>query len=186
MTRRGSFQRPWTTDELDRLRDMAGRIPAHAIACGLDRSYWSVVKAAERIDISLRCRIPRLVWCNECATWRSRIDANGRCPVCSMREMLAGREAACSRELAAMTLEQRSVYAKQESGRGTRSSSIKARPRKRESCPISRYEREKAEADYLLAIEDWERRRLTLQYNAAKTRLRRMREQVGTNPRKNN
>ena len=50
---------------------------------------------------------------------------------------------------------------------------------------MSRYERDKAEAAYLIELEEWEYRRLKLPYDAAKTRLRRMREVTGTNPRKN-
>ena len=49
---------------------------------------------------------------------------------------------------------------------------------------MSRYERDKDETAYLLALEEWEHRRLLLPYNAAKTRLKRMREVLGTNPRK--
>jgi hypothetical protein len=46
------------------------------------------------------------------------------------------------------------------------------------------YERDKANTEYLLALEEWEYRRLKLPYDAAKTRLRRMRNVTGTNPRK--
>mgnify|MGYP006932207009 FL=1 len=54
----------------------------------------------------------------------------------------------------------------------------------RASCPVSRYQRERARTDYLLALEAWEHRRLELPYNAAKKRLQRMREVLGENPRK--
>lgn len=184
--RKGAQRRDWTTDDLAYLRDAAGRIPAVRIAQTLDRSYWSVTHAAERLGISLRCSLAQLVWCNECASWRSGISKKtGQCRVCRIRDQLAGREAACAETLASMTAEQRITYAKQESGRGTRASSLKQRPKKRESCPVSMYERSKAEAAYLLDVEEWEYRRLKLPYDAAKTRLRRMRELTGTNPRKN-
>lgn len=101
-----------------------------------------------------------------------------------MRDQLAGREAACAEELAAMTPGQRAVYARTEAARGTRPSSLGPRPVKRESCPASRYERDRAEAAYLLDLEEWEYRRLKLPYDAAKKRLQRMREICGTNPRK--
>lgn len=101
-----------------------------------------------------------------------------------MREQLAGREAACVEVYASMTPRQRAAYDDQEAKRGTRPSSLGPRPKRRESCPVSRYERDKAETAYLLALEEWEHRRLLLPYNAAKTRLKRMREVLGTNPRK--
>lgn len=184
MTRKGSAQRPWTTDELDRLRDMAGRLPRRDICRELKRSRKSVEHAAARLGLSLRCYRARLVWCDECATWRSALDKDGRCRVCRMRGQLAGREAACAEALAAMTPEQRTVYAESEAKRSTRRFPPRPKPEKRESCPVSRYERAKAEAAYLLDIEEWEHRRLKLPYDAAKTRLRRMREVTGTNPRK--
>ena len=182
MTRKGSAQRPWTTDEIETLRGMAGRLPRREICRELKRSRKSVEHAAARLGLSLRCYVPRLVWCDECATYRSRLDADGRCRVCAMRERLAGREAACAEALAAMTPEQRAVYAESESKRATRR--FPPRPQKRACCVVSSYQRDKAEADHLLAIEEWEYRRLKLPYDAAKTRLRRMREVTGTNPRK--
>lgn len=183
MTRKGSAQRPWTTDEIDRLRDMAGRLPRRDICRELKRSSGAVKMAAKRLGLSLRCCRTRLVWCDECAGWRSAVDKNGRCRVCRMREQLAGREAACVEVYASMTPRQRAAYDDQEAKRGTRPSSLGPRPKRRESCPVSRYERDKAETAYLLALEEWEHRRL-LPYNAAKTRLKRMREVLGTNPRK--
>ena len=45
-------------------------------------------------------------------------------------------------------------------------------------------ERESAEADYLAAVEEWELAKYKRLYDASKTRLRRMREKTGTNPRK--
>lgn len=185
MTRKGSAQRPWTTDDIAALQDMAGRLPAVRIAQELGRSYWSLAHAAERLGVSLRCSLTQLVWCNECARWRSHTSTKtGQCKVCRMRDQLAGREAACAETLAAMTQKQRAVYTAQEAGRGTRKSSLKPRPKKRESCSVSRYERSKAEAAYQLDLEEWEYRSLKLPYDAAKTRLRRMRQVTGTNPRK--
>lgn len=187
MTLRGSAQEPWTTEELVLLRQMAGRLPAARIARVLGRTDGAVRKAAERMGLSLRCCRARLVWCAECASWRSEVDPRtGRCRVCRMREQLAGREAACVEEYAAMTHAQRAAYDAQEARRGTRPSSLGPRPAKRASCPVSRFERDRAESAYLLDLEEWEYRRALLPYNAAKTRLRRMREVTGTNPRKKN
>lgn len=185
MTRTGSEQFKWTTENVERLQNLAGRVPAARIAEILGCSYWSAVKAAERLGLSLRCCRVRLVWCAECASWRSEVEPKtGRCRVCRMREQLAGREAACVEEYAAMTPEQRAVYDANEARRGTRPSSLGPRPRLRESSPLSRHERDRAKAAYLLDLEEWEHRRCRLPYNAAKKRLQRMREVRGTNPRK--
>lgn len=185
MTKAGRPQFRWTAEALDELADMAGRIPAARIADALGCSYWAVVKAADRLGLSLRCPVSRLVWCDGCANWRSGVSKRaGLCRVCRMREQLAGREAACVEEYTAMTPEQRAVYDAQEAKRGTRPSSLGPRPKLGESSPMSMRERRKAKADHLLALEDWEYRRLLLPYNAAKTRLKRMREIRGTNPRK--
>lgn len=183
MTRKGSRQSDWTTDDIAYLLDTAGRLSLRVICRELKRSSMSVKKMAARLNLSLRCYQTKLVWCNECAQWRSYINkSTGKCKVCSMRDQLQGREAACVDVYQSMTAEQRLVYDENESKRGTRK--YPARPQKRESCPMSMYERAKAEADYRLAIEAWEYQRVKLPYDATKTRLRRMREVIGANPRK--
>lgn len=177
MTRKGAGQRPWTADELARLAGMAGRLPAARIADALGRSRWAVVKAAKRQGLALRCPVSRLAWCSGCASWRSAVgERDGLCRVCRMERRLAEREAACAAERAAMTTKQRAAYDAAEAKRGTRPSSLGPRPRPREGRA--------ARAGYLLALEAWEYRRLKLPYDAAKTRLMRMREARGANPRK--
>ncbi len=168
MTRRGSAQRPWTTEEIETLQELAGSIPLARIAEVLGRSGAATAKAAERLGLSTRRIRTRLVWCRECAGWRSSVDAAGRCRVCRMREQLAGREAACAEVYSRMSPEQRAVYSS-EAKRGTRPSSLEPRPRMCASCPVSRYQRDRARTDYLLALEAWEHRRLELPYNAARS-----------------
>lgn len=183
--RKGSRRLDWTTEELETLRDAAGKLPRREICRMLKRSRKSVERMAEKHRLSLRCYRPKLVWCDECASWRSYLNKRtGKCRVCSMQDRLAGREWACAEALESMTPEQRTVYEESESLRQTRRPPAWPKPRKRESCPVSLYERAKAEEDHFRAIEQWEYRRLELPYNAAKTRLRRMREVTGTNPRK--
>lgn len=183
MTRRGAAQRPWTTEEIASLIDMAGRLSKREICRQLRRSSASVKTMACRLDISLRCYKARLVWCDECATYRSHLDADGRCRICRMRDQLQGREAACADVMDAMKPEDRRIYEDAETLRQTRR--MPPKPRKHESCPMSRYERAKAESRHLLDLEEWEWYCLKLRYDAAKTRLRRMREKIGSNPRKN-
>lgn len=183
MTIRGLMQRPWRGSDTEYLRSMAGRIPLSEISASLGRSNGAVKMAAKRLGLSLRCSMPRLVWCNECASWRSRVNPKtGKCRVCQMRSRLKGREDACSREYASLTVQQRYNYDKNESRRGPRASSIEPRPVKQGSCPVSRYERDKAEAEWLLAIEQWEYRKVERAYGAAKKRLSNMRKLIGNSP----
>lgn len=185
MTRKGTSQYHWTAKRLELLRSLAGRVPAARIANILGCSYWAVVKAAERLGLSLRCCKIQLVWCSGCANYRSSVNPRtGRCRVCQMRDQLAGREAACVEEYKAMSPTQRATYDREEARRGTRPSSLGPRPQMPASSPMSRYERDRAKATYLLELEAWEYRRLELPYLAAKKRLQRMREKRGTNPRK--
>lgn len=183
--RKGSHRHDWTTEELETLRDAAGKLPRREICRMLSRSKKSVERMAERQGLSLRCYRSRLAWCDDCASWRTYVsERTGKCRVCSMRDRISGREDACAEALAAMNPEQRCIYDENEALRQTRRQPSRPAPKKRESCPVSRYERAKADEDYLRSIEQWEYRRLELPYNAAKTRLRRMREVTGTNPRK--
>ena len=185
MTRKGARQQAWTTEEITQLQDMAGRLSRREICRSLKRTRKSVQCMADRLGLSLRCYQSRLVWCVECASWRSRVSPKtGRCRVCQMREQLRGREDACTQVLEQMSEKQRRTYLDAESLRHTRSTSLEPRPQKRASCPVSMYERAKAEEQYLLDLEEWEYRRVLLPYNAAKKRLQRMREHVGDNPRK--
>lgn len=139
---------------------------------------------AKRLGLSLRVPVWGLAWCDECASWRTGVsERTGRCRVCEMRERLAGREAACAEAMAAMTPEQRAVYAESESRRETRKPP--PRPRRPRTDGMGLFAAAKAEREWFEAVEAWEHRRLKLPYDAAKTRLRRMREATGTNPRKN-
>lgn len=186
MTRKGARQQSWSIDEITQLKDMAGRLSRREICRSLHRSRKSVQCMSDRLGISLRCYKSRLVWCVECASWRSRINPKtGRCRVCQMRAQLQGREEACADVWAQINESQKAAYTNTESLRHTRTTSLEPRPKKRASCPVSRYERAKAEEQYLLDLEEWEYRRALLPYNAAKKRLQRMREHLGQNPRKN-
>ena len=78
-----------------------------------------------------------------------------------------------------MTAEQRARF--QRRSRTTRKP-LPPRPVKPASVPASGYERKRAERCYLLALEEWEYQRELRPYNAAKKRLQRMREVLGTNP----
>lgn len=94
----------------------------------------------------------------------------------------AGARAACAEALAAMapsdapSTRRRRPSASPSACRPTPSSGL--------SPPHRTASRSIEEARYLAEVEEWEYRVLKLRYDAAKTRLRRMREKTGANPRK--
>lgn len=184
MTQRGGIQRPWTSDDRRYLAEHAGRVPLRDLCAALGRSEWSVRHAAARLGLSLRVPAWGLAWCDECACWRSSVDdATGRCPVCEMRARIAGREAACAAELALMDPAQRAAYSACEARRGRRKRPAPPPPRPNVRG-MGWAEAVRAERRWHLAEERWELAALKLDYDAAKTRLKRMREKTGRNPRK--
>lgn len=174
---------PFSEPERTYLRNSAGKLPAADIARALDRDTASVEQAARELDLPLDLPATKLAWCDKCATWRTRIDKRtGWCRVCSLREQLVRREEACAEALEAMAPQQRAVYEKTEAERATKR--LPPCPFKKHVPASRRSERSVEDARYLAALETWECRVLKLRYDAAKTRLRRMREKNGTNPRK--
>ena len=128
------------------------------------------------------CRGPsQMEWCDLCSTWRTKLDERtGWCRVCLMRKRYRNREEACLEALEAMKPKERERYLETETQRQMRV----APPKPKKAPAGSSDERENAEADYLAAVEEWELAKYKRLYDASKTRLRRMREKTGTNPRK--
>lgn len=170
--RRGSKTRPWTCSEVERLGALAGKATRREICRELRRSRMSVQKKAARLGLSLRVRKWRLVWCVECATWRTRLNASGRCRVCQLRANAEKEAARCADEYAAMTPQQRAAFDAQDARRGP----VKRRP-KVPSVGID-------EQEHLERVEAWEAEWWQRVYDAEKSRLRRLRKANGTNPRK--
>lgn len=183
MTRKWAKQSAWTTKEEQFLLDNAGILTRREICRELKRSTESVRNKAKRYGISLRCFVGKLTWCNNCATWRTTVsERTGYCRVCAKREMLARSEQRVSDALAHLNFNQRTVYLNEESHRGTRK--LPSKPEKQASVVGSLYARKKAEEQYLKDVERWEVACLDQLINANKTRLKRIRQKLGTNPRK--
>jgi len=183
ITRKGDIQAPWTTREVMFLRENAGKMPVDAICRCLKRSNTSVETLASRLGLSLRCYRSKLVWCDECASWRTSVSYTmGRCKVCALRDRLNRCEEACAKTLKLLSPQQRARYQSFDDKRQPRA--LPHKPYKHYSYRYNRYELERAEDLYLRELEDWELRCLTLRYNAAKMRLSRMREKSGQSPRK--
>lgn len=181
--RKGSKRRDWTTEEVRYLAEHAGRVPRREICRALKRSAKSVRRKAESLRISLRVPVWRMEWCDECATWRTSVNAQGRCPVCQKRANVEAENARCSDELAAMTPAQRRSFEAADSRRG----GVKPpgrMPRRRRTDGMGLFAASRAEQEWLAAVEAWELERLTREYDASKQRLKRMRQARGTNPRK--
>lgn len=73
----------WGDGDTDVLLELVGSARADEIAARLGRSVAAVRIKASRLGVSTSVQPP--VWCVRCAKWRTRLDANGRCPVCRMR-----------------------------------------------------------------------------------------------------
>lgn len=177
-------RRSWKSGEIAFLEQKAGEIPLSHLARFLGRSERSVKMMAHRLGLSLRCVRWDLVWCSHCSSWRSAVDIQtGRCRVCREQVKLADAKERCERELRRLSDEQRAGF---EDGRRWRGSKkpLPPKPRMPASSPASAYERKRARRHYLLAMEEWEYQRARRPYNAEKKRLQRIREILGTNPRK--
>lgn len=183
MTRKGARQSSWTTTDEQFLLKYAGVLTRREICYELRRGRKSVEHKAKRLGLSLRCFKSKLTWCDKCAKWRTSISpATGHCRVCAKRDMLARSEQRVSDALQHLSLNQRTVYLQEESHRGTRH--MPPKPLKQTSTVGSLYSRKKAEELYQKDLEAWEISCLDLLINANKTRLKRIRQKLGTNPRK--
>lgn len=182
--RKGAHRIDWSTKDIKYLRDNAGVLPMREICKHLKRSKNSVDWMARHIGVSLRCYKRKMSWCPVCATWRSTLsDKTGMCRVCSKKKMLEDGEMRVSQELEKLTLEQRAEYNDQEVHRRTRR--IPLKPIKLKVDPKNHYKYAKEEERYLREIEAWEIKCLDLRIDANKTRLKRIRQKSGSNPRKN-
>lgn len=182
--RKGARRLDWSTKDLKYLRDNAGIIPMRQICKHLKRSKNSVDWMARHIGVSLRCYKRKMSWCPVCATWRSTLsDKTGMCRVCSKKKMLEDGEMRVSQELEKLTLKQRAEYNEQEVHRRTRR--IPLKPIKLKVDHKNHYKYAKEEERYLREIEAWEIKCLDLRIDANKTRLKRIRQKSGSNPRKN-
>lgn len=181
--RKGARRLDWSTKDLKYLRDNAGIIPMRQICKHLKRSKNSVDWMARHIGVSLRCYKRKMSWCPVCATWRSTLsDKTGMCRVCSKKKMLEDGEMRVSQELEKLTLKQRAEYNEQEVHRRTRR--IPLKPIKLKVDHKNHYKYAKEEERYLREIEAWEIKCLDLRIDANKTRLKRIRQKSGSNPRK--
>ena len=180
---RTSRGRSWTTSEVRLLMEWAGRRPLPDICNDLGRTEASVRSKVGELrrcgaDVSLRYYESKLVWCPNCATWRTRVfGRTGTCLVCRLRERVARSERRCEEALASLPDEARAEFLSKQFKRGSVAS-----PMPRADAPegASRYEATKAEAEHAVLVEHWEVDHLRKMANAEKMRLSRIRKKART------
>ena len=171
----------WTTSEIKRLCDWAGRRPLREICEELGRSEASVRGKARELrkegrEISLRFYESNLVWCSNCATWRTKVfSKTGACLVCRLRERVDRAKAKCDGALSALPDEARAEFLSKQSKRG---SCPPQKPKLVSPRDNSPYEVKKAQVANALAAEEWQVAYLRKMANAEKTRLLRIRRKA--------
>lgn len=173
MTRKGARQRSWSNADLNYLYLNLGKKPVKEIARKLKRSEKSVYRKADRIrrnEISLS-------WCTSCNSLRTIVDREGKCKVCNLRESTERAEREAMKLIEQLDKETRENYLNNEPFRGS----------KREDLPkkLSIVKQIKADKEFLVREEILELAYETRRYDAARSRLRHIRNHLGISPRKN-
>ena len=102
--------------------------------------------------------------------------------MCQFKKSLEKEESVITDELKKLPIELQADYIDTEELKGFRSST-KPLPIK-ESKGATDKQKRLAEVAYLVSMEQWQITNAQRLYNASKTRLKRIREHLGTNPRK--
>lgn len=174
--------KPWEMYEIIYLLKNAGFYSVKSLSDCLGRESSDVENVLCSLGVDGVLLVPELFWCDSCATYRTEINTKGLCRVCQLKENLVKTEGKIAEELKKLPLEQRAIYNDSEALKGFR-----AAP-KPLALQASRYKNEKqkklAEVAYLVSMEQWQVANAQRLYNASKTRLKRIREHLGTNPRK--
>ena len=124
-------RRSWTTSEVRFLKKWAGRISANEICEALGRSKASVQSKVCELrkggeGVSLRHYESVLVWCPNCATWRTKVfKGTGLCLVCRLRSRVDRCRRRCEEALLSFLRSARGILSKQ----FKRGSSILRNPR---------------------------------------------------------
>lgn len=181
--RKGAKCRPWTTADLQFLRDNAGRMPRRELSRCLKRGAAAVRQQAYRMrrageDVDLRCFESRLATCPHCGALRSRMGQDGICEPCRRRRQLAKVHERIAALLAQLPMEQRAVY---EDTEAETESAADPMPRPPDTSRLGRYDRARAEEAHEAAVEEWLSRNLRRQIKAAQKRKERIRKKVEMN-----
>lgn len=169
-------KKPWTTRELKLLFEWAGHKPKREIAYELKRSPGAVQMQAKRYGISLRYWHSTLVWCDQCATYRTELDELGRCPICRERTTYAATQSTIGAWLTMLEEHERDMYADNEAL--VESQRETTAPRTTIHPGMSIYERARAE-DRLAREREAAELKFWVRANAAaRQRLKRIRDKA--------
>lgn len=158
-------------------------MPSAKLCQELRRSESSVRAKIRELNssgacLSLRYYEPTLIWCAQCATWRTRLfGKTGQCLVCRSRQRLERIQDNCEEELSHVSAARLEKYLRHSKKLGSK---LPARPLLPQVGNATRYEKARQEELYLIALEEWEVRCLRMQINAEKMRLSRIRKMNDT------
>lgn len=178
-------RKSWTTSEVRCLLEQAGKRPLSDICAELGRTEASIKSKAAELrrsgqKVSLRFYESELVWCPNCATWRTKVfRATGMCLVCRLKKRVGRAERKCEEALAALPDETRAEFLSKQHKRG---SAVPLKPKVVPPTGNTPYETMKFQADSATAIELWEVACLRKMANAEKTRLSRIRRKADKVP----
>lgn len=148
MTRRdkGRPHRAWRKADLDRIAELAGKVPAREIRRELRLSKNQLDNARRVINasgghVSLRCYRHRLELCPSCGCRRATLGKDGICEPCRRQQQLEAIEARIAELLPRLTAEERRTYERTECGRESRADPMPQAP---DTSGMSRYAADKA------------------------------------------
>lgn len=153
----GSHHR-WTTSELGRVSELAGRVPPEEICRELGVTRGQLDNARRVINasggsVSLRFYRHRLEICPACGCRRSTLGRHGMCEPCRRARQLERIEARAAELLARLPQEERRVYESTESMR--ESAAAGPMPKAPDTSGMSRYEAERASELHDEEVERW-------------------------------
>lgn len=182
MTRRdkGRPHRAWRKADLDRIAELAGKVPAREIRRELRLSKNQLDNARRVINasgghVSLRCYRHRLELCPSCGCRRATLGKDGICEPCRRQQQLEAIEARIAELLPRLTAEERRTYERTECGRESRADPMPQAP---DTSGMSHYAADKAAEAHDEAMERWLCRYLYRRVKAAQKRKERIEKKV--------
>ena len=182
MTRRDKDRphRAWRKADLDRIAELAGKVPAREIRRELRLSKNQLDNARRLINasgghVSLRCYRHRLELCPSCGCRRATLGKAGICEPCRRQQQLEAIEARIAELLPRLTAEERRTYERTECGRESRADPMPQAP---DTSGMSRYAADKAAEAHDEAMERWLCRYLYRRVKAAQKRKERIEKKV--------